>query len=143
MSRIGNHAFMRKFTEFLNTASPKLAAELIAPEAVFRPVITGRVHKGAEGYLEILAVLGAGFPDAHWELREVVGEGNVLAARFCISGTHGGEFQGIAATGRPVRISAINLYRLKHGRLAREFDQFDNLSLLWQMGVYPPLAGKR
>ena len=34
MSQIGNHAFMQKFVELLNSASPKLAVELIAPDAV-------------------------------------------------------------------------------------------------------------
>ena len=95
MSQIGNHAFMQKFVELLNSASPKLAVELIAPDAVFNSVITGREHMGPSGYLEILAALKAGFPDVRWELQELVGEGNVVAARFNISGTHLGEFQGI------------------------------------------------
>ena len=46
MSQIGNHAFMQKFVELLNSASPKLAVELIAPDAVFNSVITGREHTG-------------------------------------------------------------------------------------------------
>ena len=86
MSQIGNHAFMQKFVELLNSASPKLAVELIAPDAVFNSVITGREHMGPSGYLEILAALKAGFPDVRWELQELVGEGNVVAARFNISG---------------------------------------------------------
>ena len=113
MSQIGNHAFMQKFVELLNSASPKLAVELIAPDAVFNSVITGREHTGPSGYLEILAALKAGFPDVRWELQELVGEGNVVAARFNISGTHLGEFQGIKPGGKEVRISAMNLYRLK------------------------------
>lgn len=143
MSQIGNHAFMCRFAELLNTASPKLACDLIAPDAVFDSVITGKSHVGAQGYLEILAALKTGFPDAYWDLQEVVGEGNVFAARFNISGTHSGVFQGIAPTGREVRICATNIYRLKHGKLVREFDQFDNLSLMWQMGVYPPMPDAR
>ena len=139
MSQIGNHAFMQKFVELLNSASPKLAVELIAPDAVFNSVITGREHTGPSGYLEILAALKAGFPDVRWELQELVGEGNVVAARFNISGTHLGEFQGIKPDGKEVRISAMNLYRLKSGKVVKEFNQFDNLSLLWQIGVYPPM----
>ena len=64
----------------------------------------------------------------------------MVAARFNISGTHLGEFQGIKPGGKKVRISAMNLYRLKSGKVVKEFNQFDNLSLLWQIGVYPPHA---
>ncbi|WP_274571105.1 ester cyclase [Neisseria leonii] len=138
MSQIGNQAFMQRFVMFLNTASLPLAEELIAPEAVFRAPVSGHEYTGPEGYVAILQRLRSGFPDAVWHLEEVVGEGNVLVARFSVVGTHQGEFEGYAPSHRAVKVSAMNLYRLKNGRIVREFAQFDHLSLLWQIGVYPP-----
>ena len=140
MSQIGNHAFMRRFVEFLNTASPKLAAELISPHAVFHAPMSGAEFQGPDGYVEMLSHVRKSFPDVRWEVEDVVGEGNVLVARFVITGTHQGEFQGIAPTGRVVRISAMNLYRLKAGKVMREFAQFDHWSLMWQLGVYPQMS---
>lgn len=137
MSQIGNHAFMRRFVEFLNTASPKLAEDLIAPRAVFQSPISRTEFEGPQGYVTMLLRLRQSFPDVRWELEDVVGEGNVVVARFSVTGTHLGVFQGIEPTGRVVRVSAMNLYRLKAGKVVREFAQFDNLSLMWQLGVYP------
>lgn len=128
---------MQRFVVFLNTASLPLAEELIAPEAVFQSPVSGREHIGPQGYVEILQNLRRGFPDASWSLEEVVGEGNVLVARFSVVGTHEGEFEGYAPSHRAVKVSAMNLYRLKGGKIVREFAQFDHLSLLWQIGVYP------
>lgn len=140
MSLIGNRAFMQRFVEFMNSASPKLAEELIAPQATFHTPISDEAFQGPQGYVAMLQNLRKSFSDAHWTLEDVVGEGNVIAARFTITGTHDGIFQNIEPTRKVVRLSAMNLYRLRGGKIIREFAQFDRLSLLWQLGVFPELS---
>lgn len=139
MSQIGNRAFMQRFVEFINNASPKLAQELIDPQATFHTPISNKTFQGPDGYVEMLSDLRSSFSDAHWILEDVVGEGNVIAARFTITGTHDGRFQNIDPTGKVVRLSAMNLYRLRGGKIIREFAQFDRLSLLWQLGIFPEM----
>jgi SnoaL-like polyketide cyclase len=58
-----NKRIMHRFTEFINTASEKLAAELISPKAVFQ--VPGRLEplQGPAGYLEIIGMMRGGFPD--------------------------------------------------------------------------------
>ncbi len=72
---------MHRFTEFINTANGKLAEELISPEAVFH--VPGRPEpvRGPAGYLEIIGMMRAGFPDIQWTLEKMVAEGDMLAAR--------------------------------------------------------------
>ena len=103
MSSEANKLVMHRFTVFINTASEKLAAELISPNAVFH--IPGRPQplKGPDGYLAIIGMMRGGFPDIQWALEEMIAEGDNAAARFTMRGTHQGTFFGVPPTGRRSR----------------------------------------
>ena len=56
-----------------------------------------------------------------------------MAVRWAISGTHTGDFLGIAATGRPVYIMGVTHRRIVSGRIAVEWTVFDSLSVMAQL----------
>jgi predicted ester cyclase len=60
----------------------------------------------------------AAFPDWHQETIEVVAEASTVVARFRCTGTHQGEWQGIAPTGRQMRIDEVYFFRIREGRIA-------------------------
>jgi predicted ester cyclase len=71
-----NKTLLRRFTtEFINTASPALAKELISPTATFHAPGMPPM-KGPDGYLGLLGMLRAGFPDEQWTLEDMVAEGD-------------------------------------------------------------------
>src|SRR4029077_12478504 len=82
MSIETNKLVMHRFTEFINTASEKLAAELISPDAIFH--VPGRPEplKGPAGYLAVIGMMRGGFPDIQWTLEQTIAEGDEVAARF-------------------------------------------------------------
>jgi len=137
MSPENNKLLMRRFVEFINTANEKLAAELIAPSAIFH--VPGRSDPmvGPAGYLAIIAMMRAGFPDIRWTLEEIVAEGDKVAARFTMRGTHHGPFFGVPPTGKTIAVQAMNLYRLSGGQFIEEYGQPDLLGLLQQIGAAP------
>lgn len=130
-----NKTAMRRFVEFINTASERLAAELIASEAVFH--VPGREEplRGPDGYLEIIGMMRGGFPDIQWTLEEVIAEDDKIAARFTMRGTHQGPFLGVEPTGKSIVVQAMNFYRLADGKFVEERGQPDLLSLLQQIGA--------
>jgi steroid delta-isomerase-like uncharacterized protein len=132
-----NKRVMLRFTEFINTASESLAEELISPNAVFH--VPGRAEpvRGPAGYLEIIAMMRGGFPDIRWNLEETIAEGDKVAARFTMSGTHDGAFLGVPPTGKAIKVQAMNFYRLSGGKFVEERGQPDLLSLLQQIGAVP------
>src|SRR5271169_4644081 len=83
-----NKLTMQYFTEFINTASEKLAAELISPDAVFPVPGRSEPMRGPGGYLAIIGMIRAGFPDIQWTLEEMIAERDKVAARFTMRGTH-------------------------------------------------------
>jgi steroid delta-isomerase-like uncharacterized protein len=128
-------AFMSRFVTFINTANPDLALELISPDAIF--FVPGRPEpvRGPQGYLDIIGMMRSGFPDVQWSLKETIIEGDRIAARFIMHGTHRQAFFGVPASGRSVEIQAMNFYRLQAGRIIEERGQPDLLSLMQQIGA--------
>ncbi len=132
-----NKQLMERFVEFINTASETLANELISPNAIFH--VPGRPEPmiGPGGYLEILAMMRSGFPDVQWTLEEMIAEGDNVAARFTMKGTHQGSFFGVPPTGRKITVQAMNFYHWSNGQIVGERGQPDFLGLLQQIGAAP------
>jgi steroid delta-isomerase-like uncharacterized protein len=132
-----NKRVMVRFTEFINTASETLANELISPDAIF--FVPGRSEpmRGPAGYLAIIQMMRGGFPDIQWTLDEMIAEGDKVAARFTMRGTHQGTFLGVPPTGKAIAVQAMNFYRLTDGQFVEERGQPDMLALLQQIGAVP------
>src|SRR6266498_4566432 len=90
MTAGNNKQVMNRFLEFINTASEKLAEELISSKAIFYVPGSPEPMRGPAGYLAIIRIMRGGFPDIQWTLEEMVAEGDKVAARFTMRGTHRG-----------------------------------------------------
>jgi steroid delta-isomerase-like uncharacterized protein len=77
------------------------------------------------------------FPDIHVEELHRVADGDLVAIRAILTGTHRGELSGIPATGATVRFEAQELYRVRDGKIAEQFVLLDTLGLMQQLGVIP------
>ncbi len=86
---------------------------------------------------EFLAATRSAFPDWRVEVSALIVDNDLAAARWSGTVTHQGSFHGIPPTGRRIRISGINMYRIAGGRIAEEWEQTDSLSLLQQLGALP------
>jgi steroid delta-isomerase-like uncharacterized protein len=128
---------MRRLVEFINTASEKFAAELISPDAIFYVPGRSEPMRGPAGYLAIIGMMRGGFNDIQWTLEEMISEGDKVAARFTMRGTHRGTFFGVPPTGKLLEVQAINFYRLSGGQFVEERGQPDLLGLLQQIGAAP------
>ncbi|HUE96059.1 MAG TPA: ester cyclase, partial [Longimicrobiaceae bacterium] len=93
--------------------------------------------RGLPAYQHVLAIFFAAFPDLQIEILDAIAEGDRVAVRFSMSGTHLGEFQGIAPTFKRVTGGGTNAYRLENSRIAEEWWQGDMLVLLQQMDAAP------
>jgi steroid delta-isomerase-like uncharacterized protein len=135
MSAEANKALMRRFVEFINTASAPLGAELIAPDAIFHVPGQPEPLSGPGGYLAIIGMMRGGFPDLQWTLEEVVAEQEHVAARYTMRGTHRGAFLGVPPTGRPITVQSMAFYRIAGGRFVEEHGLPDMLGLMQQIGA--------
>ena len=89
---------------------------------------------------EVVAMFSASFPDLKHTVDEMIAEGDTVAARWTVHGTHRGEFQGIPASGKHVTLSGNTVHHLKDGRLRETWLSFDSMELLQQIGAVPVAA---
>jgi predicted ester cyclase len=76
------------------------------------------------------------FPDFRMEIVELVAEGDTVVAHFKCSGTHRGDWLGVAATGaRFEDVDEIYLFHIENGKLSSAVGVEDNLSRMRQLGI--------
>jgi predicted ester cyclase len=78
------------------------------------------------------------FPDFEMEIVELIAEGDRVVAHFRCSGTHRGEWLGVAGTGRRFEnVDEIYIFGVRDGRLVAAMGVEDNLTRLRQLGIAP------
>lgn len=92
------------------------------------------------GYAAAIGTFLAAVGDSRFPVDAIVSEGDTVAVQHRLVGTHTGEFQGVAATGRPVSVAAIAVFRLAGGRINEVTLHADMLGLLMQIGAIPAPA---
>jgi steroid delta-isomerase-like uncharacterized protein len=82
-------------------------------------------------------MMRAGFPDIQSTLDEMIAENDRVTACFTMRGTHQGTSFGVPATGKNIKVSAVNFYRFSEDKLREERGQTDLSNLLQQIGGIP------
>jgi len=132
-----NAEVVRRFVDEVITQGNIDAAGQFAWEDVVEQVPLPGQGPGLEGLKDILRAMRAGFPDIVFAIQEQISEGNKVASRFEWTGTHRGEFLGIPATGRPVRVWGMVIDRLVEGRIKETRIIMDTMGMMIQLGVVP------
>ncbi len=89
------------------------------------------------GTKQFYAAAWSAFPDLHHEILDIVAEGDKVAVRYNIIGTHKGELEGIPATGKEVSFGAMDFITLIDGKVAEEWEIADTMGLMQQIGAIP------
>lgn len=131
-------AVVRRFaTEVITQGQMDLAAQFVWEDVVEQVPFPGQ-GPGLEGLKDTLRGMRAAFPDLNFSIEEQVSEGDKVASRFEWTGTHHGEFLGVPATGRQVRVWGIVIDRFEEGRIKETRIIMDIVGLMAQLGVFPP-----
>lgn len=77
------------------------------------------------------------FPDLHITFEDTVAEGDKVASRITLQGTHKGELAGIPVTGKQIKVAGLSIDRLEGGKFVETFVISDVLGMLRQLGVAP------
>ena len=134
MSRDTNIAAQEHLVENVNAGNIDAAVESFAPDAVDHDPAPGQ-PAGREGFKAFFTELTAAFPDAHIEPAHLVADDDNVAVAYTLTGTHEGEFQGIAATGRKIEVRGLQIGRFENGQIVERWGSSDELGILQQLGV--------
>ena len=92
------------------------------------------VHGPAE-FKPFVANIRGSIPDLHMKVEDIVCEGDRVAVRIKLQGTHTGQGLGVAPTGGKVSIQGIVIMRIVDGQIVEGWNSYDQLGLLRQVGA--------
>ena len=78
-----------------------------------------------------------GFSDARHIIESQVADGHTVATRLTWTALHTGDFNGVAASNRPVRIGGCAFDRIEDGKIVEHHAQFDVMGMMVQIGAVP------
>jgi steroid delta-isomerase-like uncharacterized protein len=110
---------------------------LFAPDYVDHDRSRADLPPGPAGVKQAWKLFRTAFPDLQATIEDVVAEGDKVAVRGSIRGTHQGELMGIPPTGRSVTVTLIDVNRIEGGRLVERWAEADMLGMLRKLGVIP------
>lgn len=141
MSAEENKALAKRFfDDVCNARKLNVADELFAAGHTYTdPSIPG-IPPGPEGQKILIGTYQTAFPDARWEVEEMLAAGDKVVTRWIGSGTHKGVLQGnpaIPPTGKKVRVMGVWIHRVSGGKIVETWNNWDMLGMLQQLGVIP------
>jgi predicted ester cyclase len=133
-----NKATFKRFHDAANTGDAdflfKTIDELVSPDAVVRtPLPIGAT--GAQALKQVWAMLLRVYPDIHLVVEDLIAEGDKVVGRTTVSGTHQGEFMGVAGTGKSVTYNEIFIFRIVDGKVVETWGVVDVYAQMKQIGV--------
>ena len=135
-----NKAVVRRWIAGLNAGDLDVADEIYAPDFVMHDPGNPDRLLGPEGTKQGFAAFLAAFPDLHVTIDDIIAEGDKVVWRVSLTGTHKGEFLGIAPTGKQITNTGITIVRMVDGKFVEGWQNGDDLGMLQQIGAIPPLG---
>ena len=122
-----NKALMRRlFEEGFHSGKLAVVDEIFHPNFVDRS--TPEQPPGTEGVKDYISMVRTGFPDISITIEDLVAEEEKVVVRTTWRGTHLGEYEGIAPTGKQVTRSMLQIFHVKDGKLLEEWSEGEGLS---------------
>lgn len=112
--------------------------EYVAEDYVEHNTASPQEIHGPDGYRENVEQVRAAFPDMDVINEDLVAEGDRVAYRYTITGTHQGSLMGIEPTGAEVAIAGMGIARIEDGKLVESWSNVDVMGLMVQLGVVEP-----
>jgi steroid delta-isomerase-like uncharacterized protein len=131
------HQLADLFVEMTNTRNPDLVDRLVAEDYVNH---NDFVASGREANRQFWAAFFTGLPDVRVTMEDLVISGDRVVGRFTYRGTHTGDLARIPASGKPVQMRSIDIWRVQDGMFAEHWDELNLMQMFQQIGALPPLG---
>jgi steroid delta-isomerase-like uncharacterized protein len=135
MSAEENKDIVRRCFAALDEHRIDVVEDLLAPQ--YRLHFDANPEMNREAAIGFFTAFVGAFPDIRHEIKDQFAEGESVATRLVVSGTHQAELMGIPATGHTIAIGAINIIHCDDGKLVEHWVSSDGLTMMQQLGVIP------
>jgi steroid delta-isomerase-like uncharacterized protein len=123
------------FNEVWNKGNVHVLDELLSPDYINHTPSTPNPPRGAIGLKPIVIAIRKGFPDLHFEIKEIISTPERVVARVVMTGTHTDTLFSIPPTGKHITVNQINIERIENGKIVEHWRVTDELTMMKQLGV--------
>lgn len=134
----GNKAVLLRFVDLVNTGELDALDQLVDTARYQGHIPFPAPAPGFAGEKQLYATMREAMPDLVFTVEDLVAEGDMVAGRGVIRGTHtGAEIFGVPPSGRRIQWTGIDVARLEGGLIVERWLEADGLGLMQQLGVLP------
>ena len=131
----GHKALQRQAFEAVAAGNFAALEQLVAPEYKYHGPDGGVLDwAGSKAMIEGYKTA---FPDLGFAVTFQVAEGDMVAGYLTATGTNTGPMGDMAATGKPMSVTIMNIVRIANGKIVEEWENFDEAGMMRQLGVMP------
>lgn len=127
----------RYFQDIMSEGKLEVVEEILTPDFAFIIPTQPAPIAGYDAFRGFVQYLRNAFPDIRFTALRQMAEGNKVAARWSIEGTHQGEFLGAPATGNHIKDYGIDIFTIRQGKIASVHVNENDFGLMQQLGVIP------
>jgi steroid delta-isomerase-like uncharacterized protein len=131
-----NKALARRSWELVSQRNPDAIEGVYTADSVLHE--PDQDLQGVEEAKQYLSMYLSAFPDLNVTVEDVIAEGDQVVTRWTLRGTHQGEIEEFGPpTGRQIELEGITIHRIAGGKIVEEWERYDNLSVMQQLGLVP------
>jgi steroid delta-isomerase-like uncharacterized protein len=136
-----NKALARRSWEIINQHNPDLIDEFYTPDFVWHE--PDQDIQGSEEAKRFVSTFFEAFPNLNVTVEDEIAEYDKVVTRWTIRGTHQGEIEEFGEpTGKQVELKGITIHRIEGDKIAEEWERYDNLGMMQQLGLVPDEPGQ-
>ena len=141
MSTEQNKSIVRRWIEEgWNKGNVSVIDQFYAPDVVQHDPGSPMPVTSSAALKQYVGVFLTAIPDLHFEIDDLIAEGDKVVWRFTSRGTQTGPLLNLPPTGKSSIVTGMVFFRLTDGKIAEVWVNIDNLGLLQQLGVIPVMA---
>jgi steroid delta-isomerase-like uncharacterized protein len=128
----------RLFEEGFSQGKVDVVDEVLDPNFVcYDPNSESGEVRGADTIKGEIEYFRNAVPDLTYTIEDQIAEDDKVVTRYTVSGTHQGEFFGVAPTDKPIRMTGMSIDRFEDGKMVEEWPEYDLLGVMRQLGAVP------
>jgi len=125
------------FEEVWNKGNLNVVDDLIALDYVIH--MGNKDLVGIDNYKNFVKIYRNAFPDIYYTVNDLIAEDDKVVERWSAQGTHKGELLGIPPTNKKLKVTGIDIVRIKEGKMVERWAEYDFQGMMEQLGVIKSL----
>lgn len=130
-----NKRIVNQFFELLGRDDTERMEKLLVSSTHYSFHPSGMPTMDWSGHKQLLTAITRAFPDLHHNIKDMVAEGDKVAVRLIVTGTHKGEFHGIPPSGKKISLDEMAFLTIVDGRITEGWITSDMMSFMQQIGA--------